>query len=100
MTIISKRINELREMHNLNKTEFGHKIGVNRSTITRYENGDLKPNVDVLISINKTFGVSIDWLAGVDDETIVNAYTKVIVDASKNNISPEKLQMAVDLMKG
>lgn len=67
MSIVSERIKQLREDNNLNKTEFAKKVGVNRTTITRYETGELKPTLDVMININKAFGVSLDWLAGLTD---------------------------------
>ena len=101
MDITAKRIAELRELHNLNKTEFGHKIGVNRTTVTRYEIGELKPNLDIMINIHHAFGVSLDWIAGVEDiNNEILQYGYVISECIEYGISPEKLQLAVNLMKG
>lgn len=68
MATVSERVKELRDSNDLNKTEFAKKIGVNRTTVTRYETGELKPTLDVMININKAFGVSLDWIAGLTDK--------------------------------
>lgn len=68
MSIVSERIKQLREENGLNKTEFAKRVGVNRTTITRYENGELKPTLEAMININKAFGISLDWIAGLTDE--------------------------------
>lgn len=68
MNIVSERIKQLREENNLNKTEFAKRVEVNRTTITRYETGELKPTLDVMVSMNRTFGVSLDWIAGLTDK--------------------------------
>lgn len=65
MNTVSSRVKQLREENGLNKTEFAKKVGVNRTTITRYESGELKPTLGVMIEINRAFGVSLDWIAGL-----------------------------------
>ena len=64
MSSINSRLVELREMHNLSRIEMAAKLGVNRSTITRYETGNIRPDLDMLLKIKEMFGVSLDWLAG------------------------------------
>lgn len=66
MSSINSRLVELREMHNLSRIEMAAKLGVNRSTITRYETGNIRPDLDMLLKIKEMFGVSLDWLAGDD----------------------------------
>ena len=59
---MNERIKELRKYLNMNQEEFGARIGVKRSTITNYENGDRVPLDAVVSSICKEFGVSEVWL--------------------------------------
>lgn len=99
MKTISQRLIQLREENNLSKVEMAKKIGVDKSAITRYEIGDYKPTLDVMIKIHDAFGVSLDWLAGFDVEEI-RKYDPVIIECIKSNITTERLKKAIDLLKG
>lgn len=66
MSSISSRLIELRESMKLSQIEMSKKLDVNRSTITRYESGEIRPNLDMLLKIKSMFGVSLDWLVGDD----------------------------------
>lgn len=99
MEDVSKRLIKLREENGLSKIEMASKIGINKSSITRYESGEIKPNLDMMITISKTFGVSLDWLAGFDTEKEVK-YSPVIRECIESDIKPERLMQAVKLLKG
>jgi transcriptional regulator with XRE-family HTH domain len=98
MNNVGERIRELRERNNLDKTEFAKSIGVNKSSITRYEDGIRQPNLDVLIKIKETFGVTLDWLAGFDTDEAVE-YSAIVKDCIKSDISSENLNDAVKFIK-
>lgn len=98
MKTVGYRIMELREKYNIDKTEFAKRIGVDKSTITRYEDGDRQPTLDVLLKIKQVFGVSLDWLAGFDTDENVE-YGEVITNCIKANISPSNLNDAVEFIK-
>ncbi len=42
--------------------EFAEKIGISQGALSAYERGDRLPNMDVLLKINESLKVSIDWL--------------------------------------
>ena len=65
--IVGKRIRMLRQGLSLNQRIFSEKIGVNQSTLSAYENGNVLPSVDVLVSIAETFDVSMDWLCDISN---------------------------------
>lgn len=65
--IVGNRIKELRRCVFLNQKAFSEKIGVNQSTLSAYENGNVLPSVDVLVGIAKKFNVSMDWLCDISD---------------------------------
>ena len=96
MSDIKHRLVELREINNLTKAEFAQKLGVNKSAITRWENGDVKPTLDVLINISKTFNVSLDWLAGFDTDY---EYDTILKKCLNYGISKEKLNLLLELIK-
>lgn len=63
-------IKELRSRSGLSGEELGDRIGVDKSSISKYESGASKPNYDTIFKMAKFFGVSTDYLFGlVSEET-------------------------------
>jgi transcriptional regulator with XRE-family HTH domain len=99
MKDISERILELREANGLNRVEMAEKLGVNKSSITRYENGDMRPTLDVMINIHNIFGVSLDWLAGIETGEQIK-YNALVQECLDSGITSDRLKQAIDLLKG
>ena len=57
---IGKFIAELRKEQGFTQEQFGEKIGVTNKTVSRWETGTYLPPADVLLSMSKMFGVSIN----------------------------------------
>jgi len=61
------RLKELRKQHSITQEQLAEAIGVERSSIGKYEgNQNVLPSVDVLKSIADYFQVSTDYLLGRD----------------------------------
>lgn len=102
MESVGNRLIQLREERGLNRVEFAKVLNVNKSTITRYETGAIKPNLDMMIEITKKFNVTLDWLAGIDN-TISANYEPIVKECIKENVSPEQLKqlmLTVKALKG
>ena len=52
----------LRKERNLTQEQLGEKLGVTNKTISRWENGNYMPDVEMLSLLSKEFGVSINEL--------------------------------------
>ena len=87
---IGDRIKKIRG--SLSREEFALKLGIDKSTIQRYENDDNIPKGDILQQIHDEFNVNINWLlTGNGDPGIsndkdieyvhidVSVFTKVLV---------------------
>ena len=59
---IGKFIAALRKEKGLTQEQLGEKLGVTNKTISRWENGNYMPDVEMLILLSKEFGVSINEL--------------------------------------
>ena len=69
---LAERVRDLRRADNLTMEQLADKIGINKSTISRIENGDPVMS-DIALAISNHFGVSMDYLFGLsDDRTTVN----------------------------
>ena len=62
---IGVRIRQLRIKQNLTQKELADKIGITASTVTKYENGSLEPNISCIKSLYKLFNVTTDYLLGM-----------------------------------
>lgn len=59
---------DLRLNNGLSMEEVAKAIGINKSDISRYENGKTKPNAEVVIKFAKYYGVTTDYLLGLTTE--------------------------------
>ena len=62
----SKRLKELREEKNLTQEELSAAININVITISRWECGVRRPNIDSLEILARFFKVSADYLLGLE----------------------------------
>ena len=67
MKVFCERLRELRKEKNLSTTQVGKSIGVSHATISRWENGLVSPPIEHLYSLAIFFGVSSDYLLGIEN---------------------------------
>lgn len=65
-----EKVNDLRCKLGLSQKEFGEILGVSHSTISMYEQNIAYPKYAVLQKMREHFGVSIDYMMGLPDESI------------------------------
>jgi len=67
--ITARRLRQCREESNETLEDIGRLMGVNKSTVMRWERGDTsKINLPTLHSLARHFRVSTQWLAGLSDD--------------------------------
>lgn len=62
-----KRIKELREYENITQEQLGKVFDVTKQTVSKWEAGLREPNYDTLVAVAKHFGVTSDYLLGLED---------------------------------
>ena len=67
MSVFAGRMREAREKRGVCKTEAAKMIGVGISVVRYWENGQRVPNAWSLYQICQAYGVSADWLLGLED---------------------------------
>ena len=67
MKIFAERLKGLRLASGLSIQELSEKIDVGHSSISRWENNQARINAEQLVVIAKFFGVSTDYLLGLED---------------------------------
>ena len=64
---LSKRIYELRKEIKLSQKELATKIGATQKAVDFWEKGINEPKATYIINLAKFFGVSSDYLLGLED---------------------------------
>lgn len=68
MEVFYERLNELFEQKQITKYKFAQDLGVNKQTVSFWLSGTNEPKISCLKDIAVYFGVSTDYLLGLEDD--------------------------------
>ena len=105
---LNNNVKHLRIMNRMSQQDLAKKVGVDRSTISRIENGTIETTIDNAIKIADALGVSLYDLIGKDLKTVdappntKHAYYKQILKDKglmddDDNINEENLNKLIHL---
>lgn len=63
---MAQRLKTLRAEYDLTQAEVAKKLGISQQTYSKYENSSTLVDSDTLIALCKLYGVSADYLLGLD----------------------------------
>lgn len=67
MEIFAERLKELRNEKGLTQNQLAKELGLTHTAICRWESGLRMPTAQAIVIIAKYFGVSADYLWGLED---------------------------------
>lgn len=70
MASFNERLFELRHQRDLSQAELAQYVGLNKQTISQYERGVRRPDLDILSILCDFFNVSTDYILGKSNVTI------------------------------
>lgn len=88
--MFGERLRELRKSKKLTAKQFGEKFNLAESTISGYETGARKPDIELVRSFAQFFGVTTDYLLGVSD-------TPDLTEKDEKDIAKRMEQIRKDL---
>ena len=65
--LFAERLGALRQEKNIGQIQLAKELDVGKSVISLWELGKCEPTLSKLVSMAQFFGVSIDYLAGIED---------------------------------
>ena len=65
--MLSRRIQELRASLGWSQVELAKRLQISKQTVSNWENDNIQPSVDMLMRLSRLFGVSTDYLLGLED---------------------------------
>ena len=72
MIWLGNRIRAAREQAGLTQDKLAELVGVSRTAVARWENGDIEPKLKNLIILSKQLHVSTDYLLGLEEKTWID----------------------------
>lgn len=79
---LNKNIKYIRLKRNISQQKLAEKIGVNRSTVSRIENGEIETTIDNAYKIAVYLNIPLGDLVGIDLTLKENEY--IVLGAVKN----------------
>lgn len=71
--MINVQLKKLREERGLNQTQLAQRLNVSKQSLSNWENDNILPSVEAVVSIARFFGVSTDYLLGLDQRRSLDA---------------------------
>lgn len=67
---LNQKIMQLRNVKNWSQEELAEKLNVSRQSVSKWESGQAKPDLDKIIALSDLFNVSTDFLLKDDNKEI------------------------------
>ena len=94
MVDLGRRLKELRNKRKLTQQQVAERIWVSKAMVSAYELSIRTPSYEVLIKLAKLFGVTTDYLLGLDE---VDDKPHQLIDLS--NLTDEEQRIIIDLIE-
>lgn len=111
--IFVERFNLLREERNVSLEMLDNEIGISKASLSKYANGIHVPNSDIIKRLCDYFGVTADYMLGLEDsrtsavaaaDELPAGYVQIVQDAIKYGITEDEfrsfMEMAIRLKRG
>ena len=95
---IGKKIKNIRKSKNMTIQELANSINKSKSTVSKYENGDISIDIQTLYEISNALNVHVEQLLYIRSN-IDNIHNNNIVNALKMLFSKKPLEENTDLVK-
>lgn len=82
------KIKKLRKQKHMTQQQLAERVGISKAMISAYETEMRYPSYDVLIKLAATFGVSTDYLLGLDKKKTIDI----------TDLNEEEMQIVMTLL--
>lgn len=81
---IGDRILKLRKESGLSQEAFAEQLGVSRQSVSKWESGNVMPDIDKVVAMCEIFGVTTDYLIKGESEPAADTYDSIYEDDGKD----------------
>ena len=68
--MLGKKLKEIRLLRGYPQACVANKLLINPSTLSKYENGSIEPNIQVLIKLAQFYQISLNKLLGLNNKNV------------------------------
>lgn len=86
---VKEILKNLREKHNLTQEQMAERVHTTRQAISRWETGETQPNTEMLKTLSKEFGVTINTLLGSPQTLVCQCCGMPLTDDSMVSLNPD-----------
>lgn len=88
----SDKMRQLRKKRHLSQRQLAEKLGIAKSTVSKFENDITYPSADILLEMCIIFDIKADYLLGLDNKEwiSVDGLNKTDKDAIQNMVNSLK----------
>ena len=97
--MIGSKIRELRCSRNLTQEQLAQNLNITAQSISKWENGIGMPDISQVVPIAHFFGVSTDYLFGIEENTITDEIKKIIDNATAQDSYYKEYIMLKEALK-
>lgn len=69
---LGERLRELRKKQGLTQVQVAERLGISKAVVSSYEAASRYPSYDVLIKLATLYGVTTDYLLGLDHRRVID----------------------------
>ena len=70
--MLGKNIKTLRTALGWSQVDLARKLNITKQTVSNWENDNIQPSIEMLVRLSKIFGVTTDYLLGLETDVQVN----------------------------
>lgn len=83
METIAEKLSDLRHMNNLTQKQVSDALKLNVRTYIRYETGETKPDVDLLVRFSIFYKKDLNWILGTSEQMELLYF---VIDVLEENV--------------
>ncbi len=99
MTTFGRRLKEARTHRQLTQNEVANKLGIDFTTISKYENNKSQPDNDILRELAGIYEVSLDWLISGEMDGEKKPSNKIYVDGRLEPLTDDEAKHLLDSLE-
>lgn len=99
-----QRLAALRKEKGLTQNDIAYKVGITAQAVSKWENDQASPDIDILIKLSEIFDISLDELLGkvkpsvsLNDKPTKKDINKMVLKISVNEVNGDKVKVNLPL---
>lgn len=100
VSIFGEKLKRLREEKGLTQENIARRLCISRATVSKYESGRRKPDIETMKTLSKYYGVSVDYIIGMTETAAFSSIDEDDFKSDCNNTEdPDNITKDEDIFR-